>query len=102
MRSDVLIIVVWLMAAITAFFVNVFFIMHVILKSNGLTTVEWRKGQHNFFNIGFFGNWERILGPNPLLWFIPTTRGMFIDAKGEPLDGTLYQTILAMQERKQF
>ena len=89
--SDIAIVTVWILAAISAFFVNGFFLFHVYLKSNGLTTVEWRKGHHNFFNVGFFGNWEHILGPTPLLWFIPTTHGMFIDAKGERLDGTRFR-----------
>merc|ERR1711971_1070859 len=55
-----------------------FFLFHVWLLTRNMTTIEFREvmtRQEDFgespYNRGIFANISAVLGPNPLLWFLP-------------------------------
>ena len=61
--------------------VTLFFTFHCWLASNGSTTIEYCEKQdkptfaQSPYDIGLFHNLQQVLGPNPILWLVPTYIG---------------------------
>ena len=64
-----------------ALIVTGFFGFHIFLAVKGLTTIEFCEKQRDdsdyesIFSKGILGNFQEILGKNPLLWLIPVPPG---------------------------
>jgi hypothetical protein len=66
------------LAAFLALVVTLFFIFHIMLMTQGMTTIEFCEKQYKKsgfdsqkYNRGACGNLAAGLGPNPLLWLVP-------------------------------
>lgn len=64
------------------FIISGFMTFHFWLISKSYTTIEFceKKGDKNSgfnvspYDLGFYRNFKKILGPNPLFWFVPTSK----------------------------
>ncbi len=64
------------LACFMALIVTGFFSFHVFLAIKGLTTIEFCEKQkstsyESIFSRGIYGNFQDILGRNPLVWLLP-------------------------------
>jgi hypothetical protein len=64
------------LACFMALIVTGFFSFHIFLATKGLTTIEFCEKQksssyESIFSRGVYGNFQDILGRNPLVWFLP-------------------------------
>lgn len=64
------------LACFLALIVTGFFAFHIFLAICGLTTIEFCEKQksasyESVFSRGIFGNFQDILGRNPLVWLLP-------------------------------
>lgn len=84
------------LAVFITFLVTLFFAFHVWLMLMALTTIEFcekssKKAGYeaSSYNRGTYGNIRAVLGPNPLLWFLPVStprgRGLSFVTEETPL-----------------
>lgn len=104
---DYLVVFCWIFAALLGVLLTSFFIFHLWLLSKAYTTIEYCekklapekvKGTGDTpvkdlyakspYDRGLYNNWTYVLGPNPLLWLIPTRYGL----NNTPLAGCTYKT----------
>jgi len=97
LKTDFIVLFGWFLAALLSIPLTWFFFFHCRLVANGYTTIEHcekkralkmqRMGDYSVhdlyksspYDCGLLGNIQEMLGPNPLLWIIPTYCGMRID-----------------------
>mmetsp|Transcript_32888 Transcript_32888/g.40398 ORF Transcript_32888/g.40398 Transcript_32888/m.40398 type:complete len:324 (-) Transcript_32888:256-1227(-) len=92
---DYLLVFTWIFAALLGAVMSAFMVFHLWLLTNAYTTIEYCekrlapekvKGTGDFsvnklyatspYNVGWYKNWKAVLGPNPVLWLIPTRYGL--------------------------
>jgi hypothetical protein len=83
-RIAYFIVTAYVLACVFGFIITAFFFFHMWLIHNHYTTIEFcekRKTDTQFkaqspYNLGLINNLKKILGPNPLLWFLPVRRNL--------------------------
>lgn len=95
-RVAFFIVTAYVLACIFGFIITFFFFFHMWLISKQYTTIEFceKRGNSDLFkaaspyDLGCFANMQKILGNNPLVWFLPCCRnldggGLFFEVQPE-------------------
>ena len=95
-RVAYFIVTAYVLACVFGFIITAFFCFHMWLISKHYTTIEFcekRKTESAFkdqspYNTGVYQNLKTILGPNPLLWFLPVRmnlegNGLFFEIRSD-------------------
>jgi len=79
LAKDMVVIVTFIICFFVFILLIVFFMMHLRMVANSLTTIEYKeklgrepffRAAHTKFDYGYYQNWCHILGP-PWMWFLP-------------------------------
>ena len=83
-RVAYIIVTAYVLACVFGLIITGFFFFHMWLITNQYTTIEFceKRGndeqfkQKSPYDLGAFRNFERILGSNIILWFLPIRRNL--------------------------